>query len=179
MQREQLVDQKITRLIFEKPDAVANILKKRGYSLPSKVTLQSINEAVFNALYIEQNKELADDLDNLSQGDGYSNFIFLAITAAISIASIISSSKAAKKARELQMKIALASLSQEKMLRELEIRTNAETARTEILINSLQKYQSDLQAQSTQRIKDVWIYMGMLGVSISIIYATAVLVKNS
>lgn len=71
----------------------------------------------------------------------------------------------------------MANLSQQQLLAEEQIRTGAETERTKILLQTLKEYQTDLQIQSTQRLKDVWIYVGMVAVSISVIVGTVILLS--
>lgn len=175
------VDKKISDFIFEKPELVVKVLEKYNYSLPKKVTLQDITSNTFNAIYIDNNKDFINEISYLIENDGYNNVVAvaaLAVTAAISIASSIMGANQAKKALSLQKKIALANLSQQKLIEQERIRVGAETERTRILLNSLQQYQSDLQKQSTQRLKDVWIYVGVLGASAGIVIGVYMLLTT-
>lgn len=167
----------LTGFIFDYPEVVAKILKSNGYALPQVLTLNNITRALFTALYVNQDKKLASEIDAAIADNGYSNVVGAIIAAVASIATAVIGANAAKKQREAEMKMHMAQLSHDKALRELEIRTMAETERTAILIQSLQQYQSDLQTQSTQRIKDVWIYVGMIGLSIAVILGTTMLIK--
>lgn len=168
------IDDKITKFIFEKPTLVVELLQKYGYKS------KDITTSVFKAVYKDDNKEFIKELENLIANEGYANFepISLGISAALSIGSALLGRNQAKKALELQKKIALAQMSQQKMLEEERIRVGAETERTRILLNSLQQYQSDLQKQSTQRLKDTWVYVGMLGVSVAVVYGTYILLTE-
>lgn len=175
------IDSKISNFIYEKPELVVEVLKKYNYKLPYKVTLQDITSNTFKAIYMDENKQFIDEFSNLIANDGYNNVlpvVALAVTAAISIASSIMGANQAKKALELQKKIALANLSQQKLIEQERIRVGAETERTRILLNSLQQYQSDLQKQSTQRLKDVWIYVGVLGASAGIVIGVYMLLTT-
>lgn len=167
-------DEKITRLIFEKPELISGLLKKHGYKS------KDITSSVFKAIYNDKNEEFIKGLDYLISNDGYATFepISMGVSAALSIGSALLGNSQAKKALALQRKIALAQLSTQKMIEEERIRTGAETERTRILIQSLQQYQSDLQKQSTQRLKDSWVYIGILGVSVAIIYGVSILLTS-
>jgi hypothetical protein len=171
------IDKKITDFIFEKPEVVAQLLKDNGYSLPSKLTLDVITSSVFKALYEIKDQKFINQLDSVISNGNYASFepISMGISAALSIGSALLGNSQAKKALALQRKIALAQLSQQKMLEEEKIRVGAETERTRILINSLQQYQSDLQTQSTQRLKDAGIYVVMLGLAVGIVYGVSIL----
>lgn len=176
----QNLDNKITSYIFNNPVEAIGLLEKYGYSIKKPVILPYINKAIFEAVYFEKNKAFTDELlINISKGD-YANFepITMGISAGLSIISSVLGSQQAKKQLELQRKIALANLSQQKILGEESIRTGAETERTKILLQTLQQYQSDLQSQSTQRLKDVWIYVGIVGASIALIYGVSVLLTS-
>lgn len=173
------IDKKITEFIYLKPEVVAKILKSNGYSLPSKLTLPIITSSTFDAIYKDENKKFINDLGAAIDNPDYSNIIPLIVGAVVAITSAIISSKAAKKARESQERIVFAQMAQARFLEEERIRTGAETERTRILLNTLQQYQSDLQSQSSQRIKDVWIYTGMIAVSIGIIYGISILLTPS
>jgi len=169
------LDQQITNFAFNKPELISGLLKKHGYNSKDIIT------SVFDAVYKDKNNAFTKDLENLIANDGYANFepISLGISAALSIGSAILGNRQAKKALDLQRKIALAQMSTQRMLEEEKIRTGAETERTRILIQSLQQYQSDLQKQSTQRLKDSWVYIGILGVSVAIIYGVSILLTSN
>lgn len=172
------INSQITNFIYNHPDIAANLLAKFGYSVKKPLTLTSINEAMFTAVYGPVNLPFLNELERAIVSDGYSNFILTAITVGMSIVSSILASQEAKKQRALQEKLALANLATQQLLGEADIRTTAETKRTEIIANTLLSYRKDLQGQSTQRLKDVWVYVGMLGVSIAIIYGTSILLTQ-
>ena len=169
--------QKVSDFIFKSPQIVAAVLEKNNISVKKPLTLDTITAATFKALY-SGNVKFESDLGLAIQHEGYSNFVMLAVSAALSIASSFAGADVAKKALELQRNIALANLSQTRLLEEEKIRSGAETERTKILLQTLQQYQSDLQTQSTARIKNVWIYVGMLGTSIAVIYGTSILLTE-
>ena len=50
------------------------------------------------------------------------------------------------------------------------IRSDSETARAQILANTLAQYRISLQKEGTARIKDTWLYVTGLGIGIGIIY---------
>lgn len=179
MENKPHIDQVITEFIYLKPEIVAKILKSNGYSLPSKLTLPIITEKTFNAIYEDENKKFISDLGTAIDNPEFANIIPLIIGAVVAITSALISAKAARKARQSQERIFFAQMAQARFLEEERIRTGAETERTRILLNTLQQYQSDLQTQSTQRIKDVWIYTGMIAVSIGIIYGLSILLTPS
>ena len=98
------IDDKITKFIFEKPTLVVELLQKYGYKS------KDITTSVFKAIYQDDNKEFIKDLENLIANEGYANFepISLGVSAALSIGSSLLGRDQAKKALELQKKIALA-----------------------------------------------------------------------
>lgn len=173
------IDNKINLYIFEHPDKVSGLLTQYGISQKYPVTLNSLSEAVYPAVYSTGHKDFVDALSSAIAHEGYKNFepISLAVTSALSIASSFIGAGQARKQLETLKKIELAKLSNARMLGELDIRTQAETERTKILLQTLQQYQSDLQVQSTQRIKHTWIYVGMLAAGIAIIYGTAIMLS--
>jgi len=168
-------DIQITNFIYKHPDIAVKVMSDFGYKVKKPLTLPNINEAAFKAIYGPVNENFLKEFEKAILSDGYSNFVEIAISAGLSILSSVLGSNQAKKQRELQEKIAYANLAQQQMLGEEQIRTTAETERTKILALTLQQYRSDLQSQSTQRLKDTWIYVGMLASGIAIIYATSIL----
>lgn len=170
-------DKLVSDFIYKHPDIVAKVLADNNVPVALPLTLTSITQSTFTEMY-NGNKKFINDLNYAIAQDGYSNFIPLVIGAALSVSSLIGGARAAKKARDLQAKIALANLSQEKLLGEENIRSGAETDRTKILLQTLQQYQSDLQAQSTQRIKDTWVFLGIISSGIGIIYGLSILLTS-
>ncbi len=174
-----IIDKKISSFIYNQPDVAATLLEKFGYEVKKPLTLPSITDAMFKALYNNPSKEFLQEVEFAIAQEGYSNFepITMGVSAGLSILSSFLGAKQAKKQLETQEKIAMANLSQQQLLAEEQIRTGAETERTKILLQTLKEYQTDLQVQSTQRLKDVWIYVGMVAVSISIIVGTVILLS--
>lgn len=174
-----LNEQKLADLIFYQPDTVTKLLDTYNISVAKPLTLYSITDSTFFELS-KGNKAFENDILQLIANEGFSNFepITLGISAGLSIFSSVLGSNQAKKQREAMYKIALANLSQQKLLEEESIRTGAETERTKILLQTLQQYQSDLQKESTQRIKNVYLYTGMIGLSIAIIYGVSILLTT-
>jgi hypothetical protein len=172
------IEQQVSNLIFQQPENVAKLLDKFSIPVVKPLTLNSITESTFKELY-KGNTEFEQELLLLIAHEGYSNFepITLGISVGMSLFSSVLGGSQARKQREAMYKIALAQLSQQKLLEEEAIRTGAETERTKILLQTLQKYQSDLQNESTQRLKNVWLYTGMVGLSIAIIYGVSILLK--
>jgi hypothetical protein len=55
-------------------------------------------------------------------------------------------------------------------LAEEKIRAEQETARLQILANTLLAYRETLQKESTARLKDTWLYVTGLGIGLGILY---------
>ena len=178
MEKIETSDRLLAEFIFRQPEEAARILRRHGYSPGTPVTLDSLADAMFRAAYLDSSPALLEDVDKAIASGGYSNWVAIAITAVISIASMITSSNQAKKARKLQERIAIAQLSNAKLLQEEAIRTGAETERTRILLETLKQYQSDLQNQSTQRLKNVWVFVLILGCSIGVAIGVATLISS-
>jgi F0F1-type ATP synthase membrane subunit c/vacuolar-type H+-ATPase subunit K len=83
--------------------------------------------------------------------------------------------KEAKRQRELQKSMFLANLTSQEKLKYEELKLLGETERTKILANSLLGYKVALQKESTQRLKDTWIYVAGSGLGISLIYGVALI----
>ena len=95
--------------------------------------------------------------------EGISSLGSAGISAGVAVAStIITSAFAsadAKKQRELQKQLKLSELALTERLAMEKIRAEQETARTNILANSLLAYRQTLQTESTARLKDTWLYV--------------------
>ena len=83
--------------------------------------------------------------------------------------------KEAQKQRELQKAMFLANLTSQEKLKYEELKLLGETERTKILADSLLGYKIALQKESTQRLKDTWIYVAGSGLGISLIYGVALI----
>ena len=168
-------EQKIADFIYDYPDVVVKILNDNGYDIAmSTATLPKINELTYKALIIDENIDFANSLDNAITNDGYSNIIPLVVMGVVSLASSVIGglfgSSQAEKQRELQKNIALAGLAQNEKLTMEKIRAESETARSQILVNTIKEYRIALQKEGTARVKDTWIYVTGLGIGIGIIY---------
>lgn len=166
----------VNRFIFDHPDVVARLLAAANVEVAKPLTLDRISVATFKTIFAG-NQKFVEALDNAITHEGYLNFepISLGVSAALSIGSSILGASQARKQRELMKAIALAQLSNQKYLGELDIRTQAETERIKILLQSLAQYQTDLQGQSTQRIKDSWLYVLGVAAGIGIIFGVYLL----
>jgi hypothetical protein len=178
MEELSLQAKELQRFIFDKPEVVKAILERNGYKMSNKVTLDEITQKTYKAIF-SGNQKFIDNVDNAMANDGENSVVAMAaIGIAVSIAGIFSASAAAKKQRELQTKIVLAELENSKLIAEEQIRVQGETARTEILANSLTEYRIALQGESTSREKNVAIYLGVIGVVIMGMYGTVLMFKE-
>jgi len=171
-------DKKIQKTIFEKPEVVVKILRDSGVRVSNEPTLSEITSKTFTELYEKKNLDFGRRLDILLTTGEYNNAIGLAIAIGSSIVSGILGSRQARKQRELQKRIAVANLENEKLLAEEQNRVFGETERTKILANSLTSFRTALQSESTLRQKNVYIYLIALGLGISIIYGTNLLLSE-
>jgi hypothetical protein len=172
-------DKIIQRVIYEKPQIVVKILQDSGISVSNKPTLNEITTKTFTELYEKKNENFALRLDSLIVNGEYNNFVMVAVGIASSIFSGIMGSRQARKQMQLQMRIAVAKLENDKLLAEEELRVYGEVERTKILANSLTEYRIALQGESTIRQKNVYVYLVAIGLSISIIYGTNLLLADS
>jgi len=172
-------DKIIQRVIYDKPEVVVKILRDSGVSVSNRPTLNEITEKTFVEAYDKQNIEFAKKFDSLIKTGEYNNAVGIVIGIASSIFSGIMGSRQAKKQMQLQMRIAVAQLENDKLISEEELRVYGETERTKILANSLLQYRTALQGESTMRQKNVYVYLVAIGLSISIIYGTNLLLADS
>jgi hypothetical protein len=172
MEKINPVDKKINDFIYEKPDVAVVLLQQFGYDIDLKTaTLPQITKLVYTALYINQDKPFAEALDNSIANDGQNNFVVaLAVALVSSVVSGIFGGIEGDKNRDLQKKLALAQLSMDEKLAEEKIRAEQETARLNILANTLLAYRTTLQKESTARLKDTWLYVTGLGIGLGILY---------
>jgi hypothetical protein len=92
------------------------------------------------------------------------------------ISGIIAGSQAKKEAerqRQLQKDMFLTNLTSQEKQKYEELKLLGETERTKILADSMLGYKIALQKESTQRLKDTWIYVAGSGLGISLIYGVA------
>jgi hypothetical protein len=175
------IDKKINDFIYEKPDVVVVILQQFGYDIDLKTaTLPQITKLVYTALYINQDKPFAEALDNAIANDGENNIIAGVVVAiASSLIGGVFGGIEGDKNRDLQKKLALAQLSMEEKLAEEKIRAEQETARLNILANTLLAYRTTLQKESTARLKDTWLYVTGLGIGLGILFGVYLIGTSS
>ena len=172
MDNTNAIDKKINDFIYDYPDVAVVILQQFGYDIELKTaTLPQITKLVYTALYINQDEEFAQALDNAIVNEGQNNVV-VAIAGAVlgSVVGGLFGASEGKKNRDLQKKLALAQLSMDEKLAEEKIRAEQETARLQILANTLLAYRETLQKESTARLKDTWLYVTGLGIGLGILY---------
>jgi gas vesicle protein len=172
MDNTNAIDKKINDFIYDYPDVAVVILQQFGYDIDLKTaTLPQITKLVYSALYINQDEEFAKALDNAIANEGQNNVI-VAIAGALigSVVGGLFGAAEGRKNRDLQKKLALAQLSMSEKLAEEKIRAEQETARLQILANTLLAYRETLQKESTARLKDTWLYVTGLGIGLGILY---------
>jgi isopentenyl diphosphate isomerase/L-lactate dehydrogenase-like FMN-dependent dehydrogenase len=172
MDNTTAIDKKINDFIYDKPDVAVVILQQFGYDINLKTaTLPQITKLVYTALYINQDRDFAEALQNSIANDGENNIIAGIIVAVVgSLVSGIFGGIEGDKNRALQKKLAIAQLAMEEKLSEEKIRAEQETARLNILANTLLEYRKTLQKESTARLKDTWLYVTGLGIGLGILY---------
>lgn len=172
MENTTAIDKKINDFIYDKPDVAVVILQQFGYDINLKTaTLPQITKLVYSALYINQDKDFANALDNAIANDGENNIIAGIVASVVgSVIGGIFAGKEGDKNRDLQKKLALADLSMTEKLTEEKIRAEQETARLTIMANTLLAYRETLQKESTARLKDTWLYVTGLGIGLGILF---------
>ena len=175
MENTNAVDKRINDFIYDKPDVAVVILQQFGYDIDLRTaTLPQITKLVYSALYISQDEEFAQALDNAMANDGENNIapIVVSLGASLlgSVAGGLFGSSEGKKNRELQKRIALAQMSMEEKLAGERLRAEQENARLQILTNTILAYRTTLQKESTARLKDTWLYVTGLGIGLGILY---------
>jgi hypothetical protein len=173
MDNTNAIDKKINDFIYDYPDVAVVILQQFGYDIDLRTaTLPQITKLVYSALYISQDVEFAQALDNAIANEGQNNAVIVAAAVAV-VGSVISGmfgSSEGRKNRELQKRIALAQMAMDEKLFYEKIRAEQETARLQILTNTLLAYRTTLQKESTARLKDTWLYVTGLGIGLGILY---------
>lgn len=172
MDNTTAIDKRINDFIYEKPDVAVVILQQFGYDIDLKTaTLPQITKLVYTALYISQNEAFAQALESAILTDGESNIVgAIAVSVIGSVAGGLFGASEGKKNRDLQKKLALAQLSMNEKLSSEKLRAEQETARLNILANTLLAYRETLQKESTARLKDTWLYVTGLGIGLGILY---------
>ena len=175
MENTTAIDKKINDFIYDKPDVAVVILQQFGYDINLKTaTLPQITKLVYTALYISKDEPFAQALDNAMANDGENNIVPLLVMGAVSLVSSVVGglfgAKEGDKNRELQKKLALAQMSMEEKLAGERLMAEQETARLNILTNTILEYRKTLQKESTARLKDTWLYVTGLGIGMGILY---------
>jgi hypothetical protein len=181
MENTIAIDKKINDFIYDKPDVAVVILQQFGYDINLQTaTLPEITKLVYSALYFNQDKPLAEALDRAMASDGENNLIVgLVVAVFSSVISGVIGMQEGDKNRALQKKLALAQLSMNEKLTEEKIRAEQETARLNILANTLLSYRTTLQKESTARIKDTWLYVTALGIGLGILFGVYLIGTSS
>lgn len=172
MENITAIDKKINDFIYDKPDVAVVILQQFGYNIDLQTaTLPQITKLIYTALYVNQDESFTQALAIAITNDGESNVVGAIAGAVVSsvVGGILGASEG-KKNRDLQKKLALAQLSMDEKLSEEKIRAEQETARLQILANTLLAYRETLQKESTARLKDTWLYVTGLGIGLGILY---------
>lgn len=182
MNNQEIASQKIADFIYKKPEVVVAILKESGYDISvDTATLRQINELTFTALFNEE-EPFTSKFKKVYGGDEYLNIVPLLVMGGASVVSSLiggfGAKKQAKKQRDLQKALFLSDLTFKNKLEYEKLKLQGETDRTQILANSLKDYRVALQQESTKRLRDTWIYVVGIGLSISFIYGTYLTLKE-
>ena len=171
MEENNAIANKINDFIYEQPDVVVVILQQYGYNIELKTaTLPQIISLVYTAIY-NNDKPFLEAFDNAMLNDGQNNFVVALATAVIgSAVSYFGGAEEGRKNRDLQKDIAIAQLSVQEKLAGEQLRVQQETARFDILANTLLEYRKTLQSESTARLKDTWLYVTGLGIGLGILF---------
>ena len=155
MEENNAIANKINDFIYEQPDVVVVILQQYGYNIELKTaTLPQIISLVYTAIY-NNDKPFLEAFDNAMLNDGNNNFVVAIATAVIgSAVSYFGGAEEGRKNRDLQKDIAIAQLSVQEKLAGEKLRIEQETARFDILANTLLEYRKTLQSESTARLKE-------------------------
>lgn len=177
-QTKEIID-----FIYSKPQLVVYLLQNYGYNIEMETAnLQQIYYLTFKALDEDSNVKFAEDLQSLIVNEGYLNIAPLVVMAGASVVSSVVSglfgSKQAKKSRDLAFKTKLAELNTNEKISYEQIKTQAETDRIKILSNTLLEYRTNLQKESTTRLRDTWIYVVGLGVAVGIVYGFSLVLSK-
>jgi len=179
MEKLGTVEQKLADFIYEKPELVVKLLQKYGYDISVKTaTLSQIYDLTFKAIIVDSDKEFANDMDMAVSSDMELNIAGAVIGAFTSIITAGIQSDVAKKNRQAQYNITLATLSANEKLASEKLRSDTENARTGILANSMLQYRTSLQTESTARLKDTWLYVTGIGIGLGILFGVYLISKR-
>lgn len=172
--------QRVTDFIFLKPQVVVRILKNNGIKVSSKPTLMEINKKTIKA-FKDQNRAFTEELFMAIETNDESNFVIttMAVIGIVtSIGTAILGAHQAKKQREMQESVALMNLAHSEKMTLAQIQADRESERLSILANTIHSYSETLQLESTQRQKDTGLLIGIIGVSMAILYSSIQLLKK-
>ena len=159
MEENNAIANKINDFIYEQPDVVVVILQQYGYDINLKTaTLPQIIKLVYGAIYSDD-KPFLEAFDNAMANNGQNNFVAIALAVVGAAVSYFGGAEEGRKNRDLQKDIALAELATQEKLAGEQLRVQQETARFDILANTLLEYRKTLQSESTARIKDSCLYV--------------------
>jgi len=94
----------------------------------------------------------------------------LVVSVGTSIIGGKSAKKQADKTREQERQLRLAEMALNEKMASEKLRVEAEISRTNILATSLLAYRQTLQTESTQRLKDTWLYQTGTGIGLGVFY---------
>lgn len=179
MEKLGTAEQKLADFIYEKPEVVVKLLQKYGYDISVETaTLSQIYELTFKAIIVDSNIDFANDMDMAFANDIELNAVGAILNVFTSIITSQMQSDTAKKNRQAQYNITLATLSADEKLANEKLRSDTENARTGILANSMLEYRKTLQTESTARLKDTWLYVTGLGIGLGIIFGVYLISKR-
>lgn len=180
MEENNAIAKKINDFIYEQPDVVVVILQQYGYDINLKTaTLPQIIKLVYGAIYSDD-KPFLEAFDNAMANNGQNNFVVaLAVAVIGSAVSYFGGAEEGRKNRDLQRDIALAELATQEKLAGEKLRIEQETARFDILANTLLEYRKTLQKESTARLKDTWLYVTGIGIGLGIIFGIYLIGSSS
>ena len=171
MEENKAIAKKINDFIYQQPDVVVVILQQFGYNIDLKTaTLPEIIKLTYSAIY-NNDKPVIEALGTAIANEGQNNIIpMLAVAVIGAVASYFGGAEEGRKNRDLQKDIAIAQLSVQEKLAGEKLRIEQETARFDILANTLLEYRKTLQSESTARLKDTWLYVTGLGIGLGILF---------
>lgn len=165
----------LNELIIQKPEEVVRLLKSNDIKVPLRPTLSIITRLTLVNL---PNKAFQDDISRAILDRGESGFIFTAISIGVGLAGIFTSSAQAKKQRQAMMKMKQMELQQQEQLALAGIQAKKETARWQILTDTILEYSKTLQSEGTKRQKDTGLFIGIMAVGLAVIYSTVQIFKK-
>ena len=167
--------QSLNVLIINAPQEVLRLLVKNNIKVPSKPTLSILTRLTLKNL---TNDKFREDINRAMQDGGESGVVFAIISAVIGIVSIFTSSAAAKRQREAFMRAKQMELQQQEQIALANIQAMKEEGRFTILSNTILEYAKNLQSEGTKRQKDTGLFIGIMGVSLAVIYSAIQIFKN-